>query len=387
MAKKDKLTFADRAKAILKKYPRAKSDKIERDALEQEMNALQQEQEAFRNAMGMNQEQQAFAGGGFFPNSLPLLNEFTGDNNTLVPFNFQEQSVKPLPKMTTTNATGTKMINKPVPTNISNAVADAVGLQKDLKIPSFDPPMSAIKSITPTGVTASNPLNSSELFQSEIPKIQGVNDTLTNAKGGTNEFLPSYIAAGANVAGNLAQMFLDKKPKPVSLPRYAPEEVDLTPQRLQVKRDADIARSISRTNARNLGLNAGTTMAVTGAADADIQRASNTAILNSLLAEEQANVGEANKAGMFNAEMGSKEALVNTELNEARNQRQMGYVAGAVQTIPDLMTDINRIKMQKDQWSKLSANERAQLMFLSSIYQNYTPLMENGRAVGTKVRK
>ena len=53
--KKKTMTFADRAKAIKKKYPRAAWDTIEKNALNKELDTLVEEQEAYRNAMGMNE--------------------------------------------------------------------------------------------------------------------------------------------------------------------------------------------------------------------------------------------------------------------------------------------------------------------------------------------
>lgn len=53
--KQKTMTFADRAKAIKKKYPRAAWDTIEKNALNKELDALVEEQEAYRNVMGMTE--------------------------------------------------------------------------------------------------------------------------------------------------------------------------------------------------------------------------------------------------------------------------------------------------------------------------------------------
>ena len=61
--KKKVKTFAQRARDIEKKYSRAKFDAIEARDMEAELEALMNEQEAFRNAMGMNEERQMSTGG------------------------------------------------------------------------------------------------------------------------------------------------------------------------------------------------------------------------------------------------------------------------------------------------------------------------------------
>ena len=70
MKKKTK-TFAQRAKDIIKSFPRAKYDPIEKKALEEAMDKLMMEQEQYRNMMGMgnNEEpmQQSFPEGGMVP--------------------------------------------------------------------------------------------------------------------------------------------------------------------------------------------------------------------------------------------------------------------------------------------------------------------------------
>jgi len=55
MAKKQNKTFAQRAKKIIKSYKRADWDPIEKAALEGKLGSLQQEQEAYRQANGMDE--------------------------------------------------------------------------------------------------------------------------------------------------------------------------------------------------------------------------------------------------------------------------------------------------------------------------------------------
>src|SRR6056297_2894688 len=73
--KKNKLTFAERAKKIIKRFPRSDFDKIEKEQLDRELAALAQEQEQYRQDNGIDQgqsqqpqiasNQQQFANGSF----------------------------------------------------------------------------------------------------------------------------------------------------------------------------------------------------------------------------------------------------------------------------------------------------------------------------------
>jgi len=64
MKKQNKKTFAQRARDIEKKYTRAKFDPIEARDMEQELEALMQEQEAYRASIGETDNQMTFATGG-----------------------------------------------------------------------------------------------------------------------------------------------------------------------------------------------------------------------------------------------------------------------------------------------------------------------------------
>ncbi len=62
--KKDKKTFAQRAKDIVKKYPRHEWDALEKEELNRELQKLQEEQELIRNANGLNDNVKSFPYGG-----------------------------------------------------------------------------------------------------------------------------------------------------------------------------------------------------------------------------------------------------------------------------------------------------------------------------------
>ena len=66
-------------------------------------------------------------------------------------------------------------------------------------------------------------------------------------------------------------MLLDKKPGNTTLPTYTPEGIDLYGQKMNLSRDADVARAIVRNQARNMGLNAMDTSGLVSGSEADIE--------------------------------------------------------------------------------------------------------------------
>lgn len=203
-----------------------------------------------------------------------------------------------------------------------------------------------------------------------------------------NEFLPSYVAAGAGILGNLGQMLMDKKPKDINFARYSPEEVDLSAQRLAAEREADLGRAVGRTTARNLGMGAGQAMSSIVSSESGVSRNLADALMKSRLAEETANVDARNRAGQFNAELGMKEQLMNTQQKEAWKERQREYLAGAVNVIPETMQDINKIKAQREYLKQMGISEEKALEWLSKKYPNYSiEQLKNGLASGTLFKK
>lgn len=81
-------TFSQRARDIIKSFPRAKYDSIEKAALDQAMEKLMMEQEAVREAYGMNQEQQRQLGGfesiaSSVAGGMPQMTQLAGPSATL----------------------------------------------------------------------------------------------------------------------------------------------------------------------------------------------------------------------------------------------------------------------------------------------------------------
>lgn len=416
-------TFAQRAKKIMRKYPKASFDKIEKDALEMEMDALIAEQEAYKQSMGMTQpmgqqEQMPMFGYGDF------MDEYSDPFREIM------------------------LANQPIPTNVStqgNEIWHKQNLGNKVLLPSSDPvptssirgtsanmlPMQNMQGIIPGGIvdektgrkydfsdyktgatigrgnfmyegkpsTATvvrnpNPIDPIKSF--EANKINAIGrDAVSRANTlqselntkESNPFLPSYVSAGATIGGNLIQALMDKRPKPLNLGRYSPREVDLTEQRLAAQREADVARSVGRTSARNLGMNAGATMSGIISSEGDVNRTLSDALMKSRLSEEGANVEAANRAGMFNTELGSKETMLNRQMSDEWRERQRGYVAGAIQAVPDAMKDINQIKAQMEYLKQMGMSQENALKWAMMANPNYSAELQNGVAKQVKFNK
>ena len=213
-------------------------------------------------------------------------------------------------------------------------------------------------------------------------RSQAAVDTLDTGKK-TNEFLPSYIAAGASMLGNIGQMFMDKKPKDLSFARYSPEEINLSEQRLAAEREADLGRAVGRNAARNLGMGAGAAMSNIVSSESGVSRNLSDALMKSKLAEETTNMEARNKAGQFNAELGMREGMINKQSKDAWGERQREYFAGAVGAIPDAMRDVNQIKAQKEYLVQMGMSEENAMKWLAQKYPQYMLDMEGKLAKGT----
>lgn len=483
MKKKNKTkTFAQRAQDIIKSFPRAKYDSIEKSALEGAMEKLMIEQEAFRQANNMGQgqqEMQSFAYGGpedpykqagFRPVQKPMSDDLTNaiiylnnkmypytpetsepviptvvppkqaspvapvrpkadpiyfesanplystPNNPqlyeearppIVPFDWSNdinmkynQGTKLTPPPPVNRGTGTvKSANTATAATVASAAAPAPSpadivkarrtipeLQPGLirnqygSIPGYPDYMGATignsgfaSGVNPPTASLSTPKANVGLETDKLNAKMAANTASVAGKTGGDgtSLLPSYISAGTSLLGNIAQMIFDKRPKPLNLPKYTPEGIDLYNQRLGLRRDADVDRSTMLNQTRNVGMNAGQTISAMNSGTAGLQRNLGRALTESELAEQQYNVGARNRAGEVNAMTGMREGMMNKQMEEMWKQRQSEYLAGATNTIPEFMSDVNRIKYQDKYLKQLSDKDRAMLELLMNSSQNY----------------
>ena len=196
-------------------------------------------------------------------------------------------------------------------------------------------------------------------------------ETPYNPKGDKSDLTNSYISAGATALNNILQGVLTKKPKSIAAPSYTPKELDLSDRALEAKRQAELSSNISRNQARNLGLNAGATIANQAGAQSGIDRNLAGVLTDINLAEQQYNVGEQNKAGMFNAEAKYKNDLINQQLKDQYDQKMLDSLSGTIGTIPELITDINKIKAQNKAFKNMTESEKAKFKLYEQLFPRY----------------
>lgn len=329
---KKEYTFADQAKAIAKMYPRRETDSIELRDYKQAMNDLMAEQESAREAMGLTQQQE--------PSMQGLSNSMAAYGGKM-----KYQTGGPFGFLTENQM---DFINAPRQLGQGTVPADV-----QLQNPQLGPQQT---------------LETDKLATFGENQVARANDMPTgdNFFERNQQYMPSAISGLSNIGGNLLMAALSKKNQPtISASMMTPREVNLAGAREQARRDAAVSRNINIRNARNLGLGSGATMGNIAAANAAIDRNLGRNIMGSNIAEEQANVQSANQAAAMNAQAVNRAGMMNTQLQQQGLQNRLGYLSGALGTIPGVMRDINMI----------NADEKTRMM-----YENILPLL--GRNYG-----
>jgi len=435
MTTKNKQTFASRAKSIQKKYPRRETDKIEQQDFEDEMDSLISEQEQYRAANGMGQENseqtQQFDGGGWLENKI---NEYKQRQRTpIVESNVEQLNVRNSPVPASQLPFRQEVSNYSVPQTISNMAPFQVdpNYKEPINIPEGK---KIIKKFNPTTTQSSGSVKKSPSVDSSIDLNEYLNNatnalkweapsaqmnipafeapassmnSMRNISGGKpieltdttksavasqvapsgdSSLVPSYVAAGAGILGNVLQSALARKPKQIQAPSYSPKELDLYDRVLQAKRSAEEASAASGVRSRNLGLNAGATIANQSATQSEIDKNLGNQLTDISVAQGQYNVGEANKAGMINAENRFKTDVLNEQMKQQFADRQLEGLTGALGVIPDAMQDINKIKAQDKLNKRLSSKDLANIELLKSLYGNYSDLGFNPYGDVTSVK-
>jgi len=316
--KQDKKTFAQRAKDIQSKYKRIEFDPLEQADMEQELEVLMQEQEAFRNLMGMNQQDEMACGGKmkykdggeFNPRKLgsqlePLM--YRTDNNSLVDNSKYANFFNPDQKL---------------------------GLPLDTKT------LAPMNTLSPEQITTMQQ-------QAKDAEYNGGYNRFGNLKD--SGMLPYAISGASNIAGNLLLAAMTKKNTPQINPILAtPERLNLEPQAEQFRKDASVSKNVGMKNARDLGLNAGATLANMGAIGSSVDRQLADTLTKLYGQQEQFNVGTANQFASQNQDVANRANMMNTQLKSQGLQDQLGYLSGALGTIPGVMKDVRMDKADKE---------------------------------------
>jgi len=343
MTIKTKKTFAARARDIEKKYPRRATDKIEQQDFESDMDALLQEQEEMRSQLGLDKEEsnvKEFKVGGPY------------ENNTFGILSSSDYGRGLINNLGYTLPSGEM--------NIEKYEAPASSLSQKHQ----EPNLNVIGDIIPGLGDAVDSRKS--ISSGKIP-----------SKSDSTSLTPYLVSAGAGILGNVLQSALARKPKTIQTPSYSPKELDLYDRVLQAKKRAGEQSTASMVQSRNLGLNAGATLANQSANQSGIESNLGDQLTNIDIAEKQYNAEQANKAGLANAENKFKTDILNEQSKQQYAANKMEGLSGAIGIIPELMSDINKIKAQDTFNKRLSSKDKASIELLKSLYGNYSNLEFN----------
>lgn len=306
--KQNTKTFAQRAKELKAKYSRSEFDEIERKELTEALRKLRDEQELYRMENGLDQGEET--------------QQFDGTN-------------------------ATQVLNRPI-----------VGAQMK--------PYSNINiapAIKTTGVESL-----SSMYGQTAP------NWLTNPIKGTwrspeTSVLPTAISTGVSMIGNLFGAINAKRsiPKSVSLPRIAPTNINLEPEREALNRTYNTAS--------NVALRASRDMSSPGAAYANQIGALSTltdslgsGISDSYMREANTNAQMKMQSDTTNAQLGAQEALANAQLKLQRGQASQPYIDNIFAAIPAGLADY---RAQRSQDALLSTMGKDYGLF------EYIPYEEN----------
>lgn len=293
MAKKE-LTYADQAKALIKKYSRASFDATEKAELDGALKALADEQEQFRQANGMNNDQQQFAEGGGLFDSMSQYQQDSGNSYGFTPYQSNQYSMPAV--------------------NLNQNTGDAASL-------SFG----------------------------NAPQVGQEGMSYSPYK---TSIIPSLVSGATSLIGN---MYLSKKAgeQPYTLmksPRVNAQEVSLQAERDAAKRRGVVAAANAKQNVKNTARTRGEYLSNVGATQVGLDRNLSDVYGQSYQREAQMNAAERARAQQINAQMAAQEAQYNANIeNQAMSQRhanQMAYQSAAMQAIPQTIQDINAIRGQ-----------------------------------------
>lgn len=279
MKKKD-ITFADKANKIISKYKLRlgnnleKNDPLAKKAMERELDALKAEQDVFKQQQQVNAQQQQIA------------NQFIhGQQN-------QMGRGGNLPQYGGDTPPYSNIAWNPLFTDIPN-----IPMQKNLDYQISNDNMPNIEGIklksVPTESISTEDMLPYDYNEDYIP----YDPTLGGA---------SPIPLIAQLASSAA-MYRGANANAINYDRVNPEEIDLSSEREDARKRADIARLMALRNARGLGLNAGEVATLGTASQESIDSGLSSTLGKSYLNEALTNAQNRQRASQINANIGMRE--------------------------------------------------------------------------------
>jgi hypothetical protein len=312
--KKNKPTFASRARDIIKKYKRANWDSIEKEQLDRELAALAQEQEQYRQANGMGNYSDNRVRNGKHDGITP------GSNSILAP-NEQSQFDYTLGINTYTNPMTELSKNAP----------------QQLDVPAFQDVVSG-------GPEEWAPINDYRASMTSTSAGMLPTSGLSNY---STSIIPS-IASGAITAG--ANMFMANRAMrdipEMSLNRLSPEEISLARERSGVQRQSSIAGRIARSNAARGSRTRGEYLSTAAAQEAAMNRGTAEALSGLYSQEARMNAAERARVSEANARLQAQEAQANFMAQQQARANRDAYTSAAIQAIPQTMMNVAGIRQQ-----------------------------------------
>jgi len=345
MAKKK--TFAQRAKAIIKKYKRADFDEIEKGERDAELDALAQEQEAVRQASGIAQQEQQFANGGMM-NSYPDGGFIAGQAYDVFGNVIDAQNQL-------ASATGQPQPTQYGPAGASPAIPQPQSINQPIanQAPQLPTTLQGVQPGAPIGAEQDTP------YRGNV----------------------SPVGLISSVAGNLPGLFT--KAKDVKLGRLTPEKVDLTKERQGIEQRANVSAAIARRNARTAG-SAGQYLSNVGAVETSLQRETGQQLGRSFQAEETANARERARTAAANAAIEEREIDINARERGAAKTAKTRALQGITKGITGFARDKSRTTSAYDALNLLSPNYG--LVNVENDRQGIDKILKRKYRPGVKVR-
>lgn len=215
----------------------------------------------------------------------------------------------------------------------------------------YTPPR--INSVNPNVVNLDTNLrNMNTLTPEQIATLEKEGKTKLGMRGFLNnnkQYAPYAISGISNIASNLLLANMAKKNQQKVNPIFAtPNKINLEPQAEQFRKDASVSKNIGLRQARDLGTNAGATLANMGAIGSGVDRQLAGSLTDLYGQQEQYNVGAANQFDSRNQEIANRTNMINSQFNQQANQDRLGFISGALGTIPGVMKDIRMDKADKE---------------------------------------
>ena len=175
----------------------------------------------------------------------------------------------------------------------------------------------------------------------------------------SSSILPTAISTGFNLVGNLVGARQARKRADavdINLPRMAPEQISLAAEREALKRSYGTASNVALKNARDLSSPGGAYANQVGAIST-LTDSLGTGLSDSFMREANQNALLRQQANATNAEIGSKEALVEAELKNRYLSQGDEYRDAAFSAIPMGLRDYRE--------------QRANDMLMSTLGKDY----------------